>query len=751
MSKVVIGQKEEEKHVFNIDDLTRHATILGSTGSGKTVFGKVLVEECLKKKIPVIAIDPKGDLGGLGIYDKTYDFRPFVTKEEAYKQQRLSKTLLKPLKKISDVKELNHKTKIYTPKGEAGYQISLTPDLSVPKAYHDSSSNIKATLVDSVADQITNIVNLGKDEEKAHSLIATIIKKYWEQQEDLTVHDLVEHIQNPGFEKVGNMKLNDFLSPKKRTKIAGEVNLLISKPSNKILSTGEKLSSKNMFQKNELSVFDLRNCFGEEDKQVVAEKIFQEIYKFLTQQKGSNKLRYVLYIDELASFLPPPPNKPASKKILETLIRQGRAFGLGIILATQNPGDIDYKVLGNIGNRFIGKVRSQNDIDKVATALDMDKSDLREQIKKLETGYFVHNNAIQNTVDVFKSRWVHTLHKGPLSDEEIQWVNMPKTRPSTSGVIDFEPKPVKINAAELVNEVQTSQEATANKDVDNTKTRVKSEIQTDLELLIKKVKKYSDETHVKISLSEQKEYTPHLRLIIAPHKFKTLRFEKQGPFIFDLTTGFKEVGQEVIKNKHWSQYVSNDTTIEDTRKGFKKAFTKAFKQSKRQLKQKVYVSKLQDKAYKDKERAIKESYDFIQKDIDKEYDLLDEKRRAELERVRKKINKNNDRIWDLQKKLHWKNIKRGFKRVILNKDILKKTKRMKYYEKRIRDYKKDNEKLRSEKQKIRSSFERKKQKVKDTYFKKARESVKTKTYVPKRNDVKIHATILLLPKKVSKR
>lgn len=745
MTNIILGKKDEELHTFNLNDLTRHATILGSTGSGKTVFGKVLVEECLKRKIPVIAIDPKGDLGGLGIYDENYDFRPYATKEEAHIQQVQSKRLLKSVGMKKESRQFSHTTNIYTPKGEAGLKISLAPNLDKPDVFEkEGNEAAKATLVDSVSDQIINLTNLGKEKEKAHSLIATIIAQRWENNEDLTIEELVSSVQKPDFERVGNMKLNDFISERKRKKVAGEINLLLSKPSNQLLSEGKALSPDMLFKKNTLSVFDLRSCFGEEEKQVVAEKVFQEIYKFLTQQKGSNSLKYVLYIDELASFLPPPPNKPASKKILETLIRQGRAFGLGIILATQNPGDIDYKVLGNIGNRFIGKVRSQNDIDKVATALDMDKSSLRKEIKSLATGWFVHNNAINNEVSIFKSRWVHTLHKGPLSDEEITWVNKPKTKPNRKGSIDFEPKQVTINAQELVKEVEKKPQKTTQQDV-------KSEVQTDLEILIQKVKKYSDETHIKISLSNQKVYTPHLRIIINPHKFKGVTFEKQGPYIFNLTTTLKEVGKEVIKNKNWSQYVSSDTQIEDTRKGFKKAFTKSFRQARRNIKQKVYISNLTEKAYKDKEKALEESYDFIQKDIEKEYDLLDEKMRGELQNIRKKINTNNDRIWDVQKKLHWKNIKRGFQRLILNKDLMKKTKKMKYYEKRIKEYKKENKKYRNNKIKIREKYQKQKQKTKDKYFKKARQSVKTKTYTPQKKDVTFHSTILLLPKKPSKR
>jgi hypothetical protein len=430
MVSIIIGSKDSKDIKYEINDLTKHAAVLGTTGSGKTVMCKVLIEEALLKGIPVIAIDPKGDISGLGIHSKDFDFRPFLSKSKAEsvaKKYFSSHKVKPPL--------FAHKTIVFTPKSKAGKQISLMPDLSCPKNFSKikEDNSVVSALVEPISDSLVSLAGITSNKDKVQTLISQIILDSWSSSKDLSINSLIKQLISPQFSSIGSLNLEDFMKEKDRMKAASSINLLLSSPSKKVWSEGSPLSSSDMLKKGSLNIFDLRFCHSQHEKQFVVEQVLQDLYKFLLEKGGSQNLKYILYIDELAGLLPPPPSNPVSKKLLETLIRQARAFGLGIVVATQNPGDIDYKILGNIGSRFIGKLRTDNDIEKVASATDNKPSELKAVIGSLKTGEFFLNNAVRNKNVKFKTRWLYTLHQGPLKEAEIGWINNPSSIPKPQG------------------------------------------------------------------------------------------------------------------------------------------------------------------------------------------------------------------------------------------------------------------------------------------------------------------------------
>ena len=409
MKKASIGLSlEDGKEVnYSLDNLTQHAAVLGTTGSGKTVMCKILIEEALAQGIPVIAIDPKGDIGGLGIISKNFDFRPFVLNPT--KTQQLYYSNFHNPNSITQNKLQEITTKIYTPKSSIGLQVSLIPDLAAPKEFKqelEKDSSISASLIEPLSESICQLAGLTTNYDKSMSLISSIILYNWNLNQNLTIESLIKEIINPPFENVGSLGLEDFLKEKDRLKLASSVNLILSSPSKQAWKMGQEINVKKMFQPGNLSIFDLRYSGTLEDKQYAVEQILQGIYRFLLNNGGSDNLKYIIYIDEIAGLLPPPPSSPPCKKSLEILIRQARAFGLGILLATQNPGDIDYKILGNIGTRFIGKLRTDNDITKVATATGVSVNILRNVLTTFKTGDFFFNNSIENKSDKIHSRWL---------------------------------------------------------------------------------------------------------------------------------------------------------------------------------------------------------------------------------------------------------------------------------------------------------------------------------------------------------
>ncbi|PIN69550.1 hypothetical protein COV93_05025, partial [Candidatus Woesearchaeota archaeon CG11_big_fil_rev_8_21_14_0_20_43_8] len=584
-----IGSVAGKKLKYELDTLTRHAVVLGTTGSGKTVMGKVLIEEALASGISVIAIDPKGDLGGLAVTSDDFDFRPFVSGgkksaekaanlySDAVKNQEIDKNLIKKLAKVD--------SKIYTPKSNAGLSISLMPDLSAPKGFSKLSSDDPTIIADFVEPVSASIVQLagikGGNAEKMQSFLSSLLINSWNAGSDLDIEGLIKQVIEPPIETIGSLPLDDFINEKERKKLAASLNLILSSPAKQAWKKGERMNMDSMLSSSRLSVIDLRFAINMEEKQFVVEQILSELYKFLIRKGGSQRLKYILYIDELAGLLPPPPANPPTKKLLELLIRQARAFGLGIIVATQNPGDIDYRIFGNIGTRFIGRLRTERDIEKVATAMDLLPSRLKTDISTFSVGDFMYHNAVKNSARIMKARWLLTYHAGPLKENEIGWVNDPSKRPAMDGKLTLKTKTEKItsvkNKTRKAQKKKTISARTLLQAEPKARKRPKkaavmkrptSKTKTTLSPIIKVVKRYSDKVQLKSSTTPCTEYVPHLRIVIEPKPIRHLALQMQGPFVFDLTGKVFPVGN-YLKQISWSTYVDGSITIAKHRRNIK--------------------------------------------------------------------------------------------------------------------------------------------------------------------------------------
>ncbi|MFT4260949.1 MAG: ATP-binding protein [Candidatus Woesearchaeota archaeon] len=727
MSQINISEDAK----FNIQNLTRHAAVLGTTGSGKTVMCKVLVEEALLKKIPVIAIDPKGDIAGLGIHNEKFDFRPFVTGRKA------TSTAQKYYDELQYAPSLDYQTKIYTPKSNKGIPVSLMPDLSRPKHFENLDITEVANFVEPLSASITQLASISSNVEKVQSLISEIILTFWNNKEDLTIQKLIEFLINPPFQKIGSLDLEDFLKEKDRLKAAANLNLLLSSPSKKAWKEGETINVKDQFVKNNLSVFDLRFVHSQQEKQLVVEKILFEIYKFLLEKGGSEKLKYILYIDEIAGLLPPAPSNPPVKKILELLIRQARAFGLGIILATQNPGDIDYKILGNIGTRFIGKLRTENDMEKVATALDMAPSDLKQEIASLKTGMFVYNNSISNTKKTIKSRWLYTYHSGPLKDKEIAWVNNPSSRPFVKGEIVLKQIKQKITSVK-------TKKASKPKVVERKKAeKVDNKI---LQNLIKQVKNNSDETQIKIAMTKADVYIPHLRIVCEVKPFKSHKFPLRGPFTFDLTTKLIPVGN-YLGRVTWSTYVPDNVVVERHKRNIKDTINYAIREVKVEVKTKFFISTITDAVNTDRDKVVEANHVYLKKMIKPRIQKLEDKKNKFVSMYEDRKKSNNKKIKEFKKKLFSTKTKRYIKKFLTKTNLAKKTREMKHWEKRVSQLESKNKEYDKRIKTHKNNFDKRVQKIKDQAFTKAKIHLKQKTFVPRHKDIKVMSTILLVPKK----
>lgn len=797
MAKGYIGILNGKKLDYDLSLLTRHTAILGTTGSGKTVMSKILLEEALLNGIPVIAIDPKGDVSGICIAKEDFDFRPFVGNNKI-NAEKIANIYLKKasefgLKKEYITKLIEINSKIYTPKSSIGKQISLMPDLSAPKNFASicDDQTVVADFVEPVSESILSLAQIkGQDKLKSQSLISNIIIYFWKQQKDLNISDLIKNILNPPFSTIGSLALEDVITEKSRRKIASQVNLLLSSPSKKALAEGEMLDIKELFSKNKLSVFDLRFSGNLEERQFAVQIILQEIYKFLISTGGNEKLRYILYIDELAGILPPPPATPATKKLLELLIRQSRAFGLGIIIATQNPGDVDYKVFGNIGTRFIGKLRTDNDAEKVASAIGISPTKLKAFISTLKTGEFILNNSVDNSTKPFKARWLYTFHTGPFSPEQIKWINNPSKATVPSGKINPNTErkdikknnnPLKSKAKKLTHAseiVRTALEGFDKKQKDKaikrTNTR-KQEIKKEhfnlfreekttnnkntkdtntkgfdptLKELIRNVKRYSDTLQLKLAISESKVFVPHLRIVIEPEKKRGLNLEFQGAYIFDLTTKVIPV-DNYLKQISFRQYTLGDIQIKRPTASLRFAFDYAIRDAKENLRRNYFKSTLLN--------IISEDIDFVI-DKNKEYMLkvsfAQEKRILQIKKrkvdyLKERVSKDKKKISQIKRSIVIKKTKRTIKKVLKKARLSKTTKELEFATKRIKMLEKEIKIIENRIKKVSKEYDKKVFKVREKAIMKAQSGFKEYKYRATNKELKVHSTILLVPERIS--
>jgi hypothetical protein len=419
---------------FELDraSLTKHAIILGATGSGKTVLSKVIVEEAALQGIPTFAIDPKGDIGNLAFKSATFDFSKWSGKEaDALKTDRvkyavsLQKSYRDRAAEFKVAQGAANKfekitVRIFTPKSSAGLAVGISPDLSAPKGFEEllrTDITSAADLLDLTSFNLLRLAGYGEGDRKQVTFISAILENAWKSGNNLTVKDLIRSIENPSFSYVGSLPVSKVVSEKERKELATRINLLISDPKLRSWSSAESINFSELFASPSVNILDLRNIQSEQEKHLFVELILQQLFQWLIKQGSAQTLRYLLYFDEIAGYCPPV-REPPSKKLLLLLIKQARAFGLGMLLASQNAVDLDYKVISNANVRLIGRLGAQRDIQRVSVGLELD-SEAGKEIARLRPGEFFCNTFDPKFSSVIKSRWTLTYHRGPLEDSEI--------------------------------------------------------------------------------------------------------------------------------------------------------------------------------------------------------------------------------------------------------------------------------------------------------------------------------------------
>jgi len=437
----------EDLVLYDSKDLTTHAAIIGMTGSGKTGLGIGILEEAALDHIPVIAIDPKGDMGNLLLTFpqlKPENFRPWINPrtamdkgqtpdEFAASQAALWKKGLgqwgQTGKRIAQLRK-NVDLAIYTPGSNAGLPVSVLHSFDAPDQALIDDIDLYRERVQATATGILTLLGMDADpvSSREHILISRLLDNAWKEGRSLDVPGLIGEIQDPPITKVGVMNIDSFFPANDRFKLAMALNNLLAAPGFEAWMSGTPLNAKNLFYsedgKPRISVMAISHL-DDAQRMFFVSMLLNEIIGWMRAQQGTSSLRAILYMDEIFGYMPPVANPP-SKKLFLTLLKQARAYGLGLVLATQNPVDLDYKGLSNTGTWFIGRLQTERDKARVmeglegATAGSFNKQAMERTIAGLGKRRFLLHNVHEDEPVVFNTRWVLSYLAGPLTRDHIR-------------------------------------------------------------------------------------------------------------------------------------------------------------------------------------------------------------------------------------------------------------------------------------------------------------------------------------------
>lgn len=447
------GKLADDVIYYDSRDLTTHCVVVGMTGSGKTGLCVTMLEEAILDNIPAIIIDPKGDITNLALSFpelRPQDFQPWIHQDDARRagmdiatyaadvaktwQDGLAQWGIVPdrIRWLKGATELS----VYTPGSDAGLPISILASLRAPRYNWQGQEEAVRERIAGVVNALFALsgMNYQPVKDVEHVLLSNIIEYNWTQGKDLSLEDIVLQIQQPPFEKLGVFPIDQAMSEKKRYSLAMELNNIIAAPSFQSWLQGQPLDIQNLlYQPNgrpRVSIFYTAHL-SDQERMFITTLILESMIGWMRTLSGTPSLRAILYIDEVFGLFPPYPKNPPTKEPLLRLIKQARAFGVGLILATQNPGDLDYKGLSNAGTWFIGRLSSENDRKKVmaglnslATADDgMNLNDVEQMIADVQPRVFLMRN-VHNSGGplLMHTRWAMSYLAGPLTRQQISWL-----------------------------------------------------------------------------------------------------------------------------------------------------------------------------------------------------------------------------------------------------------------------------------------------------------------------------------------
>ena len=446
------GETTDEPQTYDPDDLTTHAVVVGMTGSGKTGLCLDIMEEAALKNLPAILIDPKGDITNLLLHFPELlpeDFKPWINAGDA---RRDGKTVEQAAAdtagmwkeglqgwgiesdRIQRLKDSVDRA-IYTPGSTSGKPISILASLKAPDADWQVQREVLLEQIEGTVTAILGLIgfdNIDPISDPEHILLSKIIADSWEAGSDVDMGELIMQTQNPPFEKLGFFSVDQFFPKKKRMALAMKLNSIIAAPSFQPWITGEPLDIQSLLYtedgKPRHSIFYIAHL-SETERMFIVTLLYSAIETWMRSQAGTTSLRALIYFDEIFGYLPPTANPPSKKPMLR-MFKQARAFGVGMVVATQNPVDIDYKGLSNAGTWLVGRLQTERDKERLLDGLqgasdgNFDRGASDKMLSGLGKRVFLINNVHnRGGPSLFQTRWAMNYMAGPMTRKQIAALN----------------------------------------------------------------------------------------------------------------------------------------------------------------------------------------------------------------------------------------------------------------------------------------------------------------------------------------
>ncbi len=447
--------------LYDAKDLTTHAVCVGMTGSGKTGLGVALLEEAAIDGIPALVIDPKGDMGNLALTFPNLlpgDFEPWVDAAAATRQgltpadyaaaiaQRWRKGLADWHQTPERIALLRSSaaTVIYTPGSNAGRPISVLRSFDPPPSEELNDNTTLREQIHATVSGILGLLGITSDplRDREHILLACILRHYWTRGQGLTLPDLIMAVQQPPFAQVGVFNVDAFYPAAERRSLAMSINNLLAAPGFEIWTQGDPLDIQRLLFDSDgrpkLAVMSIAHL-NDTERMFFVTLLLNALISWMRRQSGTASLRALLYMDEIFGYFPPSA-MPPSKTPMLTLLKQARAYGLGVVLSTQNPVDLDYKGLGNAGTWFIGRLQTERDKQRVLDGLEgamaggvgvFNRPDMNRIISDIDSRVFLMRNVHDDQPCIFHSRWVLSYLSGPMTLDQIRAVTNLSPPPRT--------------------------------------------------------------------------------------------------------------------------------------------------------------------------------------------------------------------------------------------------------------------------------------------------------------------------------
>ena len=454
------GKSTDELLLYDSRDLVTHAVCVGMTGSGKTGLCLSLLEEAAIDGVPALVIDPKGDLANLLLTFpdlRPQDFAPWINEDDARRkgvssadyaaqQAELWKNGLAKWGQDGErIRRLRASADfaVYTPGSGAGLPVSILKSFAAPPPALIDDGELLRERVATTVTSLLGLLGVEADpvQGREHILLSLLLSTAWREGRDLDLGALIHQIQDPPVRRVGVIDLETFYPAKDRFALAMRLNNLLAAPGFEHWMAGEPLDVGAMLYtpagRPRVSIFSIAHL-GDAERMFFVSLLLNQALGWVRSQSGTTSLRAMLYMDEVFGFLPPVANPP-SKGPLLTLLKQARAFGVGVVLATQNPVDLDYKALSNAGTWFIGRLQTERDVARVLDGLEgaaasgggagagrFDRQSMERLIAGLGNRVFLMNNVHEDAPVLFETRWAMSYLRGPLTRNQIKTLMDPR-------------------------------------------------------------------------------------------------------------------------------------------------------------------------------------------------------------------------------------------------------------------------------------------------------------------------------------